>query len=119
MTIFICVINFCLYVGLLQFCRVFLFLLLLFYFLILIYKIFKLLLFLILLFICFLFLLFFPPCSSSLIYVNLIYFYFTLHFYSFFLFLTKFVSFVFVALFPSWYFDLVLFSSLCFSHFCF
>ena len=50
----------------------------------------------------------------------LYYFYVTLHMYSFFLSfaLNKFVSFILIALFPTWHLALVLFSSLYFSQFC-
>ena len=83
----------------------------------------NLLLFCLYLFLCLLFLLFFSPCSYSLMYINLLHlplFNFAYLFFLFFIFflsfpLNIFVSFVFVALFPTWHLTLVLFSSLCFS----
>ena len=59
-TFFIVVINICLYIGLLQFCRVFLFFSFLFFFN---FNFLNLLLFFLHVFLCLLFLLFFPPCS--------------------------------------------------------
>ena len=63
----------------------------------------------------------FPFAANiSCIYVFSIYLYLTLHTYSFILcflsfLLNIFVSFVFIALFPTWYLALVLFSALCFT----
>ena len=61
-TFFIVVINLCLYIGLLQFCGVFLFLFSLSFFK---FNFLNLLLFCLYLFLCLLFLLFFSPCSYS------------------------------------------------------
>ena len=63
------------------------------------------------------FLLFFSTCTKSLIYINLLHLAPFNFAYLFFLSfpLNIFVSFIFIALFPTWHLALVLFSSLCFS----
>ena len=129
---FIAVINLCLYVGLLQFWSVFLcfpffFLLPFFFFylfIILIYNLYKSIMFFLHLILCLPFLLFFSPCSSSLMYIDLLHLpllnwaclFFLFFFLSFLSFpFNIFVSFVFIALFPTWHLASVLFSNLCFS----
>ena len=134
-TLFIVVINLCIYLGLLQicgdspplcfffFCFSFFFCLFVcFSFLFFKFKFFNflnLLLFSLHLFLSFFFLLFFAPCNYSLLYINL-------HLplsnfaYIFFIFFLSFpinilVSFIFIALCLSWHLALFLLSSLCFS----
>ena len=66
------------------------------------------------LFLCLLFLLFFSPCSYCLMYINLHLPLFNFAYLFFLSFpLNIFVSFVFIALFPTWHLALVWFSSLC------
>ena len=118
------VINICLYTGLLQFCGVFLF-----YIFFLSSSIFSPLFYNFnffnqLYFPTFIPLFAFPILLFHLklifnVYVFFIYLYLTMHSYSFFLFflsfpLNMFVSFLLIALFPTWQLALVLLSSLCF-----
>jgi len=124
-TLFLVVINLCLYVGLLHFCGVFLFFpfffLLFSFFIILIFTFLNLLYFFyIYSFICLLYYSFPLAVNLYCIEIFFIYLYLNLHIYYFFLFLLSFplnisVSFVFIALFPPWHLALALFSSLCFS----
>ena len=119
-TLLIVVIKLCLYIGLLQFCGVFLFCSFFFHFvffsLFYNFNFLKPIIFFVHLFLCLPFLLFFSPCSYSLMYINphLPLFNFAYLFFLSFP-LNIFVSFVFIALFPTWHLALVLFSSLCFS----
>ena len=77
----------------------------------------NLLLFFLHLDLCLLSPLLFSPCSQSLMYINILHLLLFNFAYLFFLSfpLNIFVSFVFIALFPTWHLALVLFSSLCFS----
>ena len=113
----------------LQFCGVFLFSPFLLsssiffsflFFMILSFNFLKTVIFFLPLFLCLPFLLCFPPCSYSLMYVNPLHlplFNFAYLFFLVFLSfpLNIFVSFIFIALFPTWHLALVSFSSLCLS----
>ena len=89
------------------------------FFIILTFNFFKPIIFFLHIFLCLPFLLFFSPCSSSLMYINLHLPLFNFA-YLFFLFFLSFplnilVHFAFITLFPTWHLALVLFSSLCLS----
>jgi len=111
---FFIVINFCLYVGLLQFCGVLFF----FSFLFLNFNVqfFKTYYYFSTFILCLLSPLFFSLYRQSLMYINLLYLPLFNFAYLFLLsFLSTFVNFGFIAFLPTWHLALVLFSSLCFS----